>query len=151
MSLFSAAELTQRDRVYLIVCPRETIPTAQELAQRVPGEGVRRIDVRAALLDLLGREPSDRRLRADDILTLVHDALKSRGLVLFLQFALALAFFGDAERATLWRRLFSEVLDRPGLGILLLSPDSQMLPPAQVCERHATQVRQYLPATTCES
>jgi hypothetical protein len=144
MPIFTNVELTQRDRVYLVVGSKGEVPPASALADRVPGDGVRRLDVRTALIDRLGRSATGR-LADDDVLALVRDALVRRGVVLFPEFALPLAFFGDIPRAGLWKRLFTEVLDRPGLGVLLLPSDSRLLPPPELCERFASRVRNYLP------
>jgi hypothetical protein len=151
MPLFSSAELTQRDRVYVVLCGIDTLPTAHELADRVPGENPRRVDVRSALLDLLSAGPTDRRLQADDVLYVIQNNLVRRGIVLFPHFVLPLAFFGEAERAALWRRLLTEVLDRPGLGVLLLPPESRLLPSSPLREKYAAQIRYQPTAGTGES
>jgi hypothetical protein len=110
----------------------------------MPGDGVRRIDVRAALLERLGGAGTGI-LGEEEVLNLVRDTLVRRGIALFPEFAIPLAFFADIPRATLWKRLFTEVLDRPGLGVLVLPNESRLLPPPELCERYASLIRSYIP------
>lgn len=142
MPIFTEAELRQRDRVYLVVVQKGDIPPASALVDTVPGDGVRRFDLRTALLERLGSAGS---LEEEGLLSLVRDTLVRRGIVLFPDITLPLAFFADVPRATLWKRLFTEVLDRPGFAVLVLPNDSRLLPPPEVCERYADRIRSYIP------
>jgi hypothetical protein len=82
-----------------------------------------------------------RQVQAEDILRLIGNNLGRREIVLFPEFDLPLAFFGEDARNGLWKRLLTEIIDRPGVGVLLLAPDSRLLPSGQQQEHFGARIR----------
>lgn len=154
MPLFGQAELTQRERMYLVVHPRGLMPAAEEISISLRLEDLRKTSARTKLLILLEQDEQagiSAMVRAEHVLRLTRESLATRGVVLFTEFQAVLAFFNEAARRELWERLFKEVLDVPGFGLLLLENDSQLQPGPEILEKYPAQVRCYRAGPSSEA
>jgi hypothetical protein len=139
MAFLTPAELRQRARFVLFLDQSGTAPTQSAVVSQAAWP-VRSIDFSAKLAAFI-EPPGGELITPHNFIQFVLRLLARREIVVAVNAEPALALFNDDERSTLWKRLFSEVIDVPGLLVVVLRTASSLTPPRHVVESCYSSLR----------
>jgi hypothetical protein len=138
MAFLTPVELRQRARFVLFLDQTGTAPTQSDVATHA--WPVRSIDFSAKLASFIETSGAEL-ITPHNFIHFVLRLLARREIIIAVNAEPALALFSDDDRSTLWKRLFSEIIDVPGLLVVVLRTASLLIPPRHVIENCYSSLR----------
>jgi hypothetical protein len=148
LALLSIAELRQRGRFILFFDESGSAPSQSQVVENGIWP-VRTIDLSSRLAAHIDTT-SGGILSAQILLQFILRLLAKREVLIATNVEPTLALFNDDDRIALWKRLFSEIIDVPGILVATVKTDSILNPPRQVAETWYPLLRGELGALACD-
>lgn len=139
MAIFSLAELNHRQRFVLYFLEAGKVLLDRDVGAP-PSLPIRRVNFSERFA--LELESSEAEYATEHtVLAFSLRLAVRREIVIAENLEPALALFNDDERTTIWTRLFSEVIDVPGMVLAAIRTGSLLAPPRRVTDRYSWSVR----------
>jgi hypothetical protein len=148
LSLLTPAELRQRARFVLYLDEDGAPPPPSQLS--INGNWPVRTSDFSSRLAAHIEATTGGALSSQVLIQFTLKLLARREIVVAINLEPVLALFNDEDRASLWKRMFSEIIDVPGILIATLKTQSLLTPPRQVAETWYFLLRGELGPLACD-